>query len=87
MNTKLTLNLNQEIIEKAKIYARSKNRSISKIVEEYLRSLATEKSNSTVNTITLEPITRELLGMIKTKHDLNVDYDEILTDALLEKYK
>ena len=35
MNTKLTLVLEQEIIQKAKDYAKQKNRSLSNIIENY----------------------------------------------------
>ncbi|MGC1631597.1 MAG: DUF6364 family protein, partial [Gelidibacter sp.] len=39
MDTKLTLKLNQKVIEKAKKYASKKNISLSRIVEAYLQSL------------------------------------------------
>ena len=43
MNTKLTLNLDKEIINEAKIYAKSHSVSLSKLIENYLNSL-TQKS-------------------------------------------
>ena len=36
MDTKLTLKLNQEIIEKAKNYAAEKKLSLSRLIENYL---------------------------------------------------
>jgi len=42
MNTKLTLTIDQEIIEKAKQYAKGKNRSLSDIIENYLKTLTKE---------------------------------------------
>ncbi|WP_335966975.1 DUF6364 family protein [Galbibacter sp. PAP.153] len=42
MNTKLTLTIEKEIIERAKNYAKEKNRSLSDIIENYLKML-TEK--------------------------------------------
>ncbi len=39
MPKKLTLNIEEELVEFAHQYARKKNKSISKIVEEYLRFL------------------------------------------------
>ena len=39
MDTKLTLKLNQEIIEKAKHYASEKKLSLSRLVENYLNAL------------------------------------------------
>ena len=42
MDTKLTLKLNKEIIEKAKKYASEQKLSLSRIVEFYLQSLTKE---------------------------------------------
>ena len=39
MNTKLTLTIEQKIIERAKKYAKDKNRSLSDLVENYLKML------------------------------------------------
>jgi len=46
MDTKLTLKLNQRIIEKAKEYASNKKMSLSRIVEAYLQSLTSENDTS-----------------------------------------
>jgi len=43
MNTKLTLSLKKSIIEKAKLYAKSSNQSLSQIVESYLEKLTSNK--------------------------------------------
>ncbi len=43
MNAKLTLNLDKEIINEAKIYAKSNSVNLSKLIENYLNSL-TKKS-------------------------------------------
>ena len=37
MNTKLTLTIEQEIINKAKKFAKENNRSLSDIIENYLK--------------------------------------------------
>lgn len=43
MNTKLTLTIEQEIIKRAKEYAKDKNRSLSDIIENYLKILTKEE--------------------------------------------
>ena len=48
MDTKLTLKLNQEIIEKAKHYASEKKLSLSRLIENYLNSLTSEKTNNDI---------------------------------------
>jgi hypothetical protein len=45
MKTKLTLSIDKEVIEKARLTARRSGRSVSQIVEDHLRALAgTEES-------------------------------------------
>jgi hypothetical protein len=82
MYTKLTLNIDQDVVENAKIYAKDTKRSISKLVEEYLSSIS--EKNVKNNNRPLGPITKELVGIIKI--DKNIDYKELLSEALMEKY-
>ena len=83
MNSKLTLSINQAVIEEAKKYAKSSGKSLSNIVEEYLKSLAIkEKSDKKKSSL---KIVRELKGSIKLPKEFT-SYKEILGDALLEKY-
>jgi hypothetical protein len=81
MNTKLTLTIEQTLIEKAKEYAKSKGRSLSDLVENYFKAIVKEegvvKSQST-------PIADSLRGSFKAPH--NFDYKKELTKALSEKY-
>jgi hypothetical protein len=42
MDTKLTLVIDKEIIDKAKIYAKNNKRSLSGLVENYLKALTSE---------------------------------------------
>ena len=82
MNTKLTLVLEQEIIQKAKEYAKKKNRSLSNIIENYLKSLTKDDSTRTVRNVS--PITKSLRGSFKLPKDF--DYKEELVQALDKKY-
>lgn len=45
MDTKLTLKLEKVVIEEAKKYAASKNYSLSRLVESYLKSLISESKS------------------------------------------
>lgn len=68
MDAKLTLKLNQEIIEKAKHYASEKKLSLSRLIENYLNSLTSEKSN---NDIQISDFVKSMSSGIK----LPADYD------------
>jgi hypothetical protein len=83
MYNKLTLNIEQNVIKDAKIYAKNQKRSVSKLVEEYLSTISS-KNNENIEYNSLGPITKELVGIIKIKE--NVNYKDILTEALIEKY-
>ena len=44
MNTKLTLTIEDDVIKKAKSYARSKGRSLSDIIENYLKAVINDQN-------------------------------------------
>ena len=83
METKLTLRLNDIVIERAKIYARSQKISLSKMIESYLDSLTREKGVD--NKILITPLVESLSGVITLP--LNFDYKKEYVDYLTEKYK
>ena len=45
MNTKLTLTIEQTVIEKAKKYAKGKERSLSSLIENYLKATPQHNMN------------------------------------------
>lgn len=80
-NTKLTLSLNKTIIEDAKVYAKSKNISLSQLIETYLHKVTSNEKIESDPT----PIVDQLSGVISLSEEM--DYKEIVTDYLIEKYK
>ena len=80
MQTKLTLTLEQSIIDRAKGYAKSKGRSLSELIENYLKVVLDDSDRK----IKLSPSIKKLKGSIKLPDDF--DYKKNLTDALSEKY-
>lgn len=81
MNAKLTLTIEKSVIEKAKKYARSEKRSLSDLIENYLKALI---KDDTQNDIELTPIVKSLKGSFKAPKDL--DYKKELANKLSEKY-
>ncbi|WP_111309853.1 DUF6364 family protein [Confluentibacter sediminis] len=82
MDTKLTLKLNQRIIEKAKEYASSKKMSLSRIVEAYLQSLTTDNDTSDFE---ISPFVKSIATGTEIPTDL--DYKKEYSDFLIKKYK
>lgn len=81
MNTKLTLTIERSVIEKAKKYARKRERSLSDLIENYLKALTNEPAT---NEDTLTPAVKSLKGSFKLPE--NFDYKKALTHRLSEKY-
>ncbi|MDP4227050.1 MAG: DUF6364 family protein [Bacteroidota bacterium] len=81
MDTKLTLNVDKNVIEQAKEYAKSHKISLSRLIESYLSSLNAQKDRE----IEITPLVKSLSGVIKLENDFN--YKESYTDYLIEKYK
>jgi len=82
MNTKLTLTIEREIIERAKNYAKEKNRSLSDIIENYLKILTKEERNTKRKK--LNPAVEALKGSFKMPQDM--DYKKELKNRLENKY-
>lgn len=80
MTTKLTLTIDDSVIDSAKKYARQKGKSLSDIVENYLKSIATPEDT----TEKLSPKVMKMMGVIKLPQDY--DYKKVLGDALAKKY-
>ncbi|MBP8793132.1 MAG: hypothetical protein KBE41_04770 [Lutibacter sp.] len=82
MNTKLTLTIEREIIERAKNYAKEKNRSLSDLIENYLKTLTKEENADKPEK--LSPVVESLKGSFKMPK--NMDYKKELRNRLEEKY-
>lgn len=80
MNTKLTLQLDKDVIEQAKTYARNQNISLSKLIESILSKLVAEQGDSQIS-----PLVKSLSGVIELSEDDNVRED--YTNYLEQKYK
>lgn len=83
MSTKLTLTIDKSVIEEAKQYAKSQGRSLSNLIEEYLKSVSTKDSET--ETLELSPITKSLFGSVKIKNK-KIDYKKTLEDEILKKH-
>ncbi len=69
MNTKLTLSLEKEVIEKAKIYAKGTGRSLSEMVENYFKSLVAKPNNDEDE---IDPRLKKLIGIVKLPPDFDL---------------
>ena len=82
MNTKLTLTLDERVINKAKIYARKKGSSLSGIVENYLKAVTKNSVNDADED--LSPLVKSLKGSFNAPPGF--DYKKELQNELQKKY-
>jgi len=82
MNAKLTLNLNKDVIGKAKNYARVRKQSLSGMVQNYFAFLA---ENEELEDSPIADEIKEISGIIELDDafDVKEEYGKYLT----EKYK
>ena len=78
MNTKLTLRLDDVLVEKAKAEAGRRGKSVSRMVAEFFESLGRPQSQIP----SLPPLTRSLVGVLKGRIS-EADYNR----HLQEKYQ
>jgi len=80
MTTKLTLTIEEKVIKTAKKYAEKKGRSLSGLVENYLKTLAAD--DSLANEFT--PRVKRLRGSIKLPANFN--YKEELQERFSKRF-
>lgn len=83
MSTKLTLSLNKDIIEQAKVYAKMKGVSLSFLIENYLQKIIGEYTENSPSK--KSSIVDELSGIISLPTDY--DYKEDYRKHLIKKHK
>ena len=85
MDAKLTLKLDKEVIDKAKEYASSHQKSLSRMIESYLKSLIDKEYEGVDNDIEISPFVKSMQTGVKLPADF--DYKKEYGDYLAEKYK
>lgn len=81
MPSKLTILLDKNLIDQAKVYAKKKGRSLSDIIESYLKGVIESGKPS----IEISPEIRKLQGSVKLPD--NFDYKKELQKSLNSKYQ
>lgn len=85
MDAKLTLKLDKAVIEEAKKYASSHKRSLSRIIESYLRTLSIKEKDDGKDEVSISQFVNEMSAKSSIPSDF--DYKSDRADFLIEKYK
>ena len=78
--TKLTLSIDEAVVEKAKQIADANNTSVSAMFSRFVQSMAAGR----LDPAKAGPLTRKLSGIVNLPPDK--DYKELLAEALEDKY-
>jgi hypothetical protein len=79
--TKLTLSVEEEIVEQAKRLAEANRTSVSAMFSRFIQSMANPRADQ----IKIGPVTRKLSGILQLPPEK--DYKELLAEALEDKYR
>jgi hypothetical protein len=80
MTTKLTLTIDDKVIHTAKRYANASGKSLSSLVENYLKTLSTKQAHK----IEIAPSVQKLMGVIQLADDF--DYKKELGNAITKRH-
>jgi len=78
MQTKLTLRLEEALIEQAKIYAKQHDKSLSQVVADYFHALTQQSIKPET-----APITQSLIGVLDASNLDEEDYKKHLEEKYL----
>ena len=79
------MKLDKFVIEQAKEYASSHKRSLSKIIESYLKSLVDRDRNNDKSDLEISPFVKSMSTVVKIPADMN--YKSEILNHLIEKHK
>lgn len=85
MDAKLTLKLDKDVIDKAKEYAASHQKSLSRMIETYLKTLTERENPQLDNDNEISPFVKSM----RTGVSIPADFDDkkSYSDYLSEKHK
>ncbi len=66
MKIKLTLTIQKDVIEKAKVYAKKTDRSLSEIIENYLNEITDDSLTTSIS-----PQLKKIVGCVKLPKNFN----------------
>ena len=78
MNTKLTLQMDDNLVQRAKSQAKKRGKSVSQMFSDYISNLGTQEQKDN-----LPPVTRSLLGILESKDVSKEDYRQHLREKHL----
>ncbi|WP_026947899.1 DUF6364 family protein [Algoriphagus marincola] len=86
MDSKLTIRLSTDVIERAKKYASERKTSLSKLIETYLDGISQPKEEEEFDQSQISPLVKSLMGAAGPLPE-DYDYKKEYRDYLEKKYQ
>lgn len=86
MNTKLTLKLDKEVIEKAKEYAAKQKISVSWLFENYIKAITSMEKTKKSDEIKISELAKSFTITKEEASNIDFDYKKELQDILCKKH-
>ncbi len=81
MATRLNITVDKTVVEEAKRYAKKQNKSLSSLIEEYLKSLISSRKKE----IEPGPLVKSLWGSVKPLPE-DKNYNDLIEEEILKKH-
>lgn len=81
MTTRLNITVDKTVVEEAKRYAKKQNKSLSSLIEEYLKSLISNRKKE----IEPGPLVKSLWGSVKPMPE-DKNYTDLIEEEILKKH-
>ena len=85
METKLTLSMDKEVIEKAKAFAKKNHTSLSRLIEDYFSALTGQSKRNNAKDKDISPLVKSLSGVLQLPD--NYDFKKDRLQYLDKKHK
>lgn len=85
MENPFTLKIDKKLLKKANKYAKNNKKTLSEIIESYLRLLVLGEKSESTEVIIISDFVKSLSVKTNLSHDL--DYKKEFQNHLIEKYK
>lgn len=85
MENPFTLKINKKLLKKANKYSKNNKKTLSEIIESYLRLLVLGEKSESTEVIIISDFVKSL--SVKTNRSPDFEYKKEYTNYLTEKYK
>ena len=85
MKENIVISLDASVVKKVEDYAKQKEKTVTELIEDYLRRIVSEQSKRKV--FSIDPLVENLCGVLELPSYAQEDLDSERAEYLADKYK